>query len=195
MSLKHPCSTSGCKNECGIMYYGPGQPAGFTQYCSECTKHSECRSTIEHLQWLLVELTGEPHPNESWAESSERIAEEFWRQTGLIRPGLSVPPEMSSPENDREREAAWKLWNERQNEDVLLRARAEIAKMPGYCGKNKQEQKLRNHVYSVTSDRAGIVQTLHVGSGRVSPTRMNLNNFFGSYARDKAAALRGIPGT
>lgn len=40
----------------------------------------------------------------------EAIAEKFYRETGFLRPGKSVPMEMWTEDHDRRRKEAWATW-------------------------------------------------------------------------------------
>lgn len=63
---------------------------------------------------LLAEAS--PRENaESMSETNftaafERLAEDFYRETGFIAPGKSVPLEMAATQHDDERRAAWRKW-------------------------------------------------------------------------------------
>jgi len=46
----------------------------------------------------------------------ERHAEAFYRETGLMAPGKSVPAEMGWQDEER-RHREWKLWGEKQEPD------------------------------------------------------------------------------
>lgn len=50
----------------------------------------------------------------SHTERFDRSAERFYRETGFMAPGKSVPMEMAGGWDDDERGAAWDAWNTRE---------------------------------------------------------------------------------
>jgi hypothetical protein len=55
--------------------------------------------------------SGVPPSPEGANERFERIAAEFYEDTGYLRPGKDVPAAVGGESYDRERNAAWKIWN------------------------------------------------------------------------------------
>lgn len=49
-------------------------------------------------------------PEETALERFERLADEFYRETGLMAPGKSVPMEMGNVGYDEERHTRWRTW-------------------------------------------------------------------------------------
>lgn len=43
-------------------------------------------------------------------ESFERLAAEFYRETGILAPGKDQPAAMGGHLSDEEREKAWRMW-------------------------------------------------------------------------------------
>jgi hypothetical protein len=69
---------------------------------------------------LSVELLAVLDEMRLWSESPsaafERVAEQFYRETGFIAPGKSVPMEMASTQQDDRRRRAYDAWHFQRRE-------------------------------------------------------------------------------
>ena len=78
------------------------------------------------LQSRLLEWEADTHLG--YSERFEKQAEEFYRATGFMAPGKSVPMEMSSTQNEEQRTAAWDEWQvarqQRFRDDMIAAATA-----------------------------------------------------------------------
>ena len=62
-----------------------------------------------------------------YTERFEEDAEQFYRETGFMAPGKSVPFEMASTQQDDKREAAWNTWTGKMRVDFCAMLRAASA--------------------------------------------------------------------
>lgn len=74
----------------------------------------------------LVDLCFD-RPGENAIDRFERVAEEFRRDTGFLRPGKSVPLAMGGS-NEEERDAAWRAWSQKRLNAMEDRARAALSR-------------------------------------------------------------------
>lgn len=81
---------------------------------------------LQSLKAALLEWEADTHL--SYSERFEKQAEEFYRYTGYMAPGKSVPFEMASTSNEEQRTAAWDAWQvarqQRFRDDILAAATA-----------------------------------------------------------------------
>jgi len=97
-----------------VVLYGPQR--GFA-----ATEHWV--SVVKDARALLAEPEGE-----GATARYERLAEEFYHDTGLMAPGKDVSAAMGSADNDERRAAAWKHWI--ASRASTPRSRAEAEAMP-----------------------------------------------------------------
>ena len=64
-------------------------------------------------------------------DAFERIAEAFLRETGFMRPGKSIPLEMSNVHSDDMRALAWEAWVRRKQDEVCEKLAVALAKAEG----------------------------------------------------------------
>ena len=64
---------------------------------------------------------------ETMIESHDRVAAEFYSDTGVIAPGKSVPLAMNPPWTEDERRAAWDAWVKRRRDALENGCRAALA--------------------------------------------------------------------
>lgn len=64
---------------------------------------------------------------ESETESFDRVAVEFYNETGIMRPGKSVPLAMNPPWTEEERRSAWDAWVKRKRDALEAECRAALA--------------------------------------------------------------------
>lgn len=69
--------------------------------------------------------------DEDAATRFERIADEFYRATGLLRPGKSAPMEMGGAEHDELRRTTWNAWTALRSAAVTEAMRAALAPRGG----------------------------------------------------------------
>lgn len=70
-------------------------------------------------------------PEADQLEQFERVAEEFHRATGFLRPGKSEPMALATEERQKERDAAWEKWRRERSSGVINGLRTAIAKAKG----------------------------------------------------------------
>lgn len=68
-------------------------------------------------------------PDENATERFERIADEFHRMTGMLRPGKSQP--LEGGHSDEERQAVWDTWSKARARAVLVGLRSALARAKG----------------------------------------------------------------
>jgi PAS domain-containing protein len=68
---------------------------------------------------------------ESATEAADRVAVEFYAETGFIAPGKSVPLAMHPPWTEDERRAAWDAWVKAKRGALEARARAALDRTKG----------------------------------------------------------------
>ncbi len=64
---------------------------------------------------------------ETLVESFDRVAAEFYRETGVIRPGKSVPLAMNPPWTEEERRDRWDAWVKAKRDALEVRARRALS--------------------------------------------------------------------
>lgn len=80
---------------------------------------------LEAVVRLMVEWFWGVKP-ETAVESFERVGDEFYSETGMLRPGKSYPPNFQPPD-DEDRRCAWEAWVKRKRDAIEAKARAVLA--------------------------------------------------------------------
>lgn len=75
------------------------------------------RAERERLRALLLELSEDRPGFSSHLAVFERLAQQFYDETGIMAPGKSVPVPMCDRWRDGEREDAWRKWLTARRED------------------------------------------------------------------------------
>jgi hypothetical protein len=79
-------------------------------------------------------LAWEENSRLGYTERFEREAEAFYRATGFMAPGKSVPMEMAATQGDEARDSAWRTWSENRQEQFrkdMRDAASALVPLPG----------------------------------------------------------------
>lgn len=92
-------------------------------------ERDEARRERDALRAVLREMTEWfwGVKTEDAVESYERVGQEFYEDTGMMRPGKSYPVEMYPPD-DEVRRSTWDAWVKKKRDALEAKARAAIAK-------------------------------------------------------------------
>lgn len=93
------------------------------------TEHRPVADVADLLRRLDEQLT---LSDMGYSERFDYQAERFYRETGFMAPGKSVPVEMSSSQRDEEREPAWRAFQDKLSDEwkaTIREARGRIAQM------------------------------------------------------------------
>lgn len=135
---------TGCAYDCGEPFPGSDiltdeqNKAAAREHAKVCKKHParETEAALAASQAEAAELRKALERAASWmrdpehaTEQFEEIAEMFYRDTGILRPGKSYPLPMSPP-SDEERYRVRHEWCDKKSIEVLTQARAALALLP-----------------------------------------------------------------
>lgn len=81
------------------------QPKGYRKAWNGSPRPSTTAEVIERVKGYLEASTL------GYTDRYERAAEEFYRETGYMAPGKSVPMEMAGSFSEEDRSAAWDEWH------------------------------------------------------------------------------------
>lgn len=103
-------------------------PDGSVYHCKSCIQADQVAKYIEKLESAVrAAHDWRGLCDSSATETFERIADMFYADTKLLRPGKSVPAAIYSDDYESRRQEEWKKWCERKNAELDKQLREALA--------------------------------------------------------------------